>query len=120
MSSGLIQDVEQFAARLKRQRSNELAHDPAGFRREAVRVLRASLSPGPGRPPSIEVTRAITERTKGTAWSDIYPLCIARFGDLSPYAQRVAKENLRAAVRARRNSQRRRNAPQNLPQTNRP
>ena len=107
--SSLIQDVEQFAARLKEQRLHEIAQDPVSFRREALRTLSASLSRGPGRPPSAAITRALADRETGRPWSEIYRLCIPGYRDLSREAQRVAEENLRAAVRARRNARGRRN-----------
>ena len=110
MSEGLIQKVEQLARRLKRQHTKELAQDPAGFRREAVRVFSALLSPGPGRPPLSNITLAAQEREKGTTWKIIYPMCIPEYATLSRDSQRVEAENLRAAVRSRRNAQRRRNA----------
>lgn len=103
----LTEKVRGFSERLKRAFAEKVTQDPAGFRREAVRVFRASLSPGPGRPPSADVTRAARERERGTAWSEIYPFCIPGHGDLSRDAQRIAEENLRAAVRARRNTRRR-------------
>jgi hypothetical protein len=108
MSEGLIQEVQQLAARLKRQRAKELAQDPAGFRREAVRAFRASLSPGPGRPRTPNVTLAEKLRDKGKPWQEIYPLCITNYAGLNVDSQRVEAENLRSAVRSRRNARRRR------------
>jgi hypothetical protein len=109
MSESLTQEVQQLAARLKRQRAKELAQDPAGFRREAVRAFRASLSPGPGRPRTPNVTLAEELRQQKKSWQEIYPLCIENYPSLNVDSQRVEAENLRSAVRSRRNTRRRRN-----------
>jgi hypothetical protein len=113
IGTGLSKDVEQFAARLKRKRSEELVRDPVAFRREAVRAFSASLSPGPGRRPEARVTLAANLRGQGKSWQEIYPVCIKSYSRLNVDSQRVEAENLRSAVRTRRNAQRRRNSPAN-------
>lgn len=58
------------------------------------------------------VTLAERLHNEHKAWKEIYPLCIPGYRSLSVDSQRVAAENLRAAVRARRNARRRRNPAQ--------
>lgn len=106
----LRQKVQQFAAQLKREFSEQLGQNAPGFRKQVVSTISALLSPGPGRPPLPNITLAAEEREKGTPWKIIYPMCIPNYNALNRDSQRVEAENLRAAVRARRNARRRRNS----------
>jgi hypothetical protein len=108
----LRQKVQQFAAQLKREFAEQHGQNAPSFRKQVVSTLSASLSPGPGRPPLPNITLAAEEREKGTPWKIIYPMCIPNYNALNRDSQRVEAENLRAAVRSRRNARRRRNPTQ--------
>ena len=42
--------LRRIAARLKRDFADQIARDPAGFKKRVVRGIRRELPPGPGRP----------------------------------------------------------------------
>ncbi len=102
----LSHEVEQFAAQLKF--SEEHRQNAPGFRKQVVSTLSASLSPGPGRPPEPNVTLAENLRHQGKLWPEVYPLCVDNYASLNRDSQRVAADNLRSAMHARRNARRRR------------
>lgn len=105
---GLDRAIRRFAARLKRDFAAEIARDPASFKHRAVHRLKVYLPPGPGRPCLDSVTQAGELRTQGKPWKEIYPACIPTYLDLDAASRQVAQWHLRNAVRARRNTRRRR------------
>ncbi len=107
----LDRTMRQFAARLKRKFAGEIQQNPTTFKRRAVHSLKLNLPPGPGRPSHANVTRAVGMRDAGKNWQEIYPECIPNFANLDPASRQVARWNLRAAVRSRRNAAKRRTHP---------
>jgi len=81
--------TRDFAKRVRLEFAPDLARSPAVFRREAVRLFRAFLSPGPGRPRLSYITLATEEQGKGTSWKVIYPMCIPQYAALCRDSQRV-------------------------------
>lgn len=98
--------VQEFGGLLRREFATEIERDARGFKRDAVCLLRAALSPGPGRPRSKAVTLAIQLRAQGKPWQAIYAQCIP--ASLVDDARQVAQSRLRCAVRSRRTAGRRR------------
>ena len=99
--------VRKFAARLREQFESEIERDTRGFKCRVVTLLKESLPPGPGRPCTEIVTRATSMRAQGRSWQEIYAGCLLHVEGGSDSRQ-IAQSRLRSAVRARRNSARRR------------
>jgi hypothetical protein len=98
--------VQNFAARLRSEFCTEIGDDERGFKRRAVRLLGAALSPGPGRPRSEAVTLAIELLAQGKPWQAIYAQCIPL--SVVDDSRQIAQSRLRDAVRSRRIAGRRR------------
>ena len=103
-----VSEVCKFGEQLRRQFATEFDSDPPGFKDRAMRALSSALPLKRGRPAETNITLAADLRAQDKEWKEIYPQCIPAHETLSREAQRIAEENLRAAVRSRRNAQRRR------------
>jgi hypothetical protein len=101
--------VQEFGDLLRREFAANIERDARGFKRDALCLLRAALSPGPGRPRSEAVTLAIELRAQGKPWQAIYSQCIP--SALVDDARQLAQSRLRSAVRSRHNAGRRRKPP---------
>lgn len=97
------QEIRHFGNRLKRDFAQEMAPDPATFKKQVVRLIRRELRLRPGRPPSESVTRALKLRAVETPWLQVYRACISDFDTLGDGLRQLAMSRLRSAVRARRN-----------------
>jgi len=97
----LERTIQNFAARLRSEFRAEIDRDAPGFKRDAVRLLGAALSsgPGPGRPCIEAVTRAIELRAQGKPWQAIYAQCLP--ASLAGDSRQIAQYRLRCAVRSR-------------------
>jgi hypothetical protein len=100
--ASLAGTIQNFAARLRSEFRAEIDRDAPGFKRDAVRLLGAALSsgPGPGRPRSEAVTLAIELRAQGKPWQAIYAQCIP--SSVVDDSRQIAQSRLRDAVRCRR------------------
>jgi hypothetical protein len=107
-SPSLTRTMQQIAAGLKRRFPSLIAQDPKKFKKQAVYLLKRHLPPGPGRPAEDAITRAIELRKQGLGWKEIYQQCIPDQSQLPPASRRMARDNLRAACRSRRNAAKRR------------
>jgi hypothetical protein len=91
----LLDIVECFACHIRYIFSAELALDPAGFNKSVVSLFRSEFPSHPGRPREEAISRADYLHKQGRPWPEVY----TGLGIVDP----IAKENLRAAIRARRN-----------------
>lgn len=107
--SDLRATMREFTAKLRREFAADIERDAVGFRRDAVYLLSAALSPGPGRQLSKAVTLASELRAQGKSWQVIYAQCIP--ASLVDDSRQLAQSRLRSAVRSRRNVRRRRKSP---------
>ena len=111
-ASNLERTVQDFAARLRSEFSADIEHDASGFKRQVIGFLSTALPPGPGRPRSEAVTRAIEMLAQGRSWQQIYGECLPQVlsGPGGADSRQLNQSRLRCAVRSRRNAIRRRRA----------
>jgi hypothetical protein len=107
-------EIEQFARRLCTLFPSEIASDPRSFKKRTIEALKRCLPPFAGRPTEQTITRAAELKAKGQDWALIYPLVISDHARLDRATKRLVESNLRSAIRARRNTRRRRNRPGRL------
>jgi hypothetical protein len=69
--------VRKFVEQLRTHFRSEIEHDPGVFKGEVLRMLKASLPPGPGRPRAELVSLATKLRAQGKNWCAIYAECVA-------------------------------------------
>ena len=98
----------QMAARLRRHFADEIAADPRGFKKRATHYLKRYLPPFAGRPSEASITAAIKLHKEGRPWHEIYPQAVPGHSTLEGAVRRQAESNIRAAVRSRRNTAKRR------------
>ena len=103
-----LSQVGRFCEHFKRRFAHEFDKDPAGFKRRVMRGISKALSLKRGRRPESNISLAANLLAQGKEWREIYPLCIESHQSLGRDSRRIAEENLRAAVRSRRNARRRR------------
>ena len=99
--------IQRFARRLRREFRREIERDAHEFKRHLVRLLKAELPPGPGRPRTEPVTHAAEMLAEGRTWRQIYAECLPHDIGGSDSRQ-LTQYRLRCAVRSRRNMRRRR------------
>ena len=104
----LERTVQDFAVKLCSQFGSEIERDASGFKRQVVSLLGAALPPGPGRPRSEAITRAIDLLAQGKSWQQIYAACLPQ--NLVGDSRQLAQSRLRCAVRSRRKAPWRRKA----------
>jgi hypothetical protein len=102
--SDLHATIQKFSRRLRHEFATEIERDARGFKDRAVRLLKASLPPRPGRPSTEAVTHATEMKALGKGWAEIYAACLP--SNASPDSRQVQQSRLRCAVRFRRNLQR--------------
>jgi hypothetical protein len=98
--------IRKFSRRLRHEFASEIERDARGFKERAVRLLKASLPPRPGRPSTEVVTRAAEMKAQGKGWAEIYAACLSPIA--APDSRQVQQSRLRCAVRSRSNTHRRR------------
>jgi hypothetical protein len=104
----LISQIGSFGEDLKRRFALEFEKDPPAFKQLVLCALSKAFVLKRGRRPESNITLAADLRAQGKEWREIYPLCIKNYPTLCRNSQRIEEENLRAAVRSRRNAQKRR------------
>lgn len=87
--------VECFAYHIRNISSADLTLDQTAFNKSVVALVRSEFPSHPGRPREEAISRADYLHKQGRTWTEVY----TELGIVDP----VAKENLRAAIRARRN-----------------
>jgi hypothetical protein len=102
------QDVEhtvsQFAKGLKSRFQDQLARDPAGFKKQVVRLIRQALPPKRGRPNNPRLDAAVQMVEQGKTVKDVLRLQIPGYDNLDTYGRYLAEKGLRAAITRRRRS----------------
>jgi len=92
-------DLRTLARQFARTHSEKWTRNPRRARELAVRHFRKYLPQGrPGRPRSLDVTRAVLMRHQGRRWTEIYAVL---FPDRDADRRRAKQSRLRAAVRFR-------------------
>ena len=107
--------VHEFALRVKSQFAGEIARDPAGFKKQVVRLIRRALPPSgipqsfprrrePGRPNDPRLDAAVRRVQQGESPKDILRSQIPDFDKMDTYGRYLAEKGLRAALARRRTS----------------
>jgi len=112
------QDVEhtvsQFAKGLKSRFQDQLARDPAGFKKQVVRLIRQALPPKRGRPNDPRLDAAVQMVEHGKTVKDVLRLQIPGYDNLDTYGRYLAEKGLRAAISRRRRRPDRDDSPRNI------
>jgi hypothetical protein len=101
--------VRSFGKCLRNTFPSAIDQDPGAFKNLTVRLVKKELPPHSGRPADEVITRASEIRKAGADWAHVYAECLPP--NLSGEDLVIAKENLRAALRARRNRHHKRTKP---------
>ena len=102
-----LQDATRdFAARLRRDFSQEIASNPRDFKKQVLCLIRRELPPGRGRPTNPQVEAALGMLSEGKTVREILRTQITGFGQLDTYGQMLAEKALRQAL-ARKAKERR-------------
>lgn len=108
----LDQRVKSFCRELRHDFKDEFSKDVQGFRKNLLRLVKASFPLRPGRPRNTVISEAFRIRAEGKGWNEVFKACLR--ADLRGAERRVAELNLRCAVRARKKARiRRKPSPSN-------
>jgi hypothetical protein len=94
--------TRDFAARLKRNFSQEIARNPRDFKKQVLRLVRRTLPPRRGRPNNPHIDTAIRMIEQGKTTKEILRSQITDFEKLDTYGRYLAEKGLRGAIARRR------------------
>lgn len=94
--------IRDFAAKLRRDYSQELETDARGFKKRAVRLLRGELPPGRGRPTDPQLDAAARLVDQGKPVRDVVRWLIPGYDKMDTAGRYWASKGLRAALARRR------------------
>ena len=100
----LEQELRDFAARLKRTFAQEMARDPANFKKYVVRLIRQELPPKRGRPNDPRIDAALQMIQQRKSIKEILRCQIPDFEQMDTYGRYLAEKGLRTAIARRRRS----------------
>src|SRR5438034_9741259 len=95
--------LRKFAARLRSDFADDIAHDPAGFKKQVIRLVRHELPPRPGRPNDPRIDAALAMVRQGKSIKQVLRRQIPGFDKMDAYGRYLAEKGLRAAIARRRN-----------------
>ncbi len=98
----LNQIVQQFSAKMERQFAKEIGRDPAGFKKQVIRLIRRELPPKPGRPNDPRLVASVRIVREGKSVKDVLQSQIPGFDNMDTYGRYLAEKGLRAAIARRR------------------
>ena len=100
---GLQQVVQDFGTQLKRHFAKDIAGDPAGFKKQVLRLIRQVLPPRRGRPndPQIDAAVRMVEQ-QGMTVKDVLRSQIPYYDKMDTYGRYLAEKGLRQAIARRR------------------
>lgn len=91
-----------FARRLRRDFSEEIARNPRDFKKQVVRLIRRELPPKRGRPTDPRLDAAAQMVQQGQSPKDVLRTQIPGFESLDTYGRYLAEKGLRAALARRK------------------
>ena len=94
--------TRDFAARLKRNFSQEIARNPRDFKKQVLRLMRQELPPRRGRPGSPQIEAALAMLRQGKTVREILRAQIRGFDQLDTYGRMLAEKALRQSLSRRR------------------
>lgn len=106
--------VSQFAKGLKSRFQDQLARDPAGFKKQVVRLIRQALPLRRGRPNDPQIDTAVRMVQQGRTVKDVLRLQIPGYDKFDTYGRYLAEKGLRAAISRRRRRPDRDESPRNI------
>src|SRR5258708_5068764 len=92
--SPLEQTVRKFASRLRSDFAEEITRDPAGFRKQVIRLMRRELPPRPGRPNDPRVDVALVMISQGKSVKQVLRRQIPGFDQMDTYSRYLAEKGL--------------------------
>jgi hypothetical protein len=93
--------AHDFAARLRRDFSQEIARNPHDFKKLLLRLIRQELPPRRGRPSNPQIDAALAMLHQGKTVRDILRTQIQGFDQLDTYGCMLAEKALRQALARR-------------------
>ena len=106
---GLAKSIEQatreFVVGVKNRFQDQIEQDPAGFKKQIVKLLRRELPLRRGRPndPRLDAAARLVEQGKSP--KDVLRVQIPDFDEMDTYSRYLAEKGLRAALARRRRRQ---------------
>ena len=110
--SRLEQTLRKFAARLRSDFADEIARDPAGFKKHVLKLIRRQLPPRPGRPNDPRIDAALIMVSQGKSLKQVLRSQVPGFDQMDTYSRYLAEKGLRTAIARRCGSRRKRGADQ--------
>ena len=93
--------IREFTDRLKRDFAQEIAHNPRDFKKKVLKLIRHTLPPGQGRPPSPQIEAALVMLRQGKTVRDVLRAQISGFDQVDAYGRYLAEKALRQALARR-------------------
>lgn len=94
--------IRDFAAKLKRDFSEELTTEARGFKKRAVRLFRRELPPGRGRPSDPLLDAGARMVDEGKPARDVLRWLVPGYDQLDTVGRYLTAKGLRAALARRR------------------
>lgn len=88
--------------RLKTDFAKEVERDPAQFKKQALRIIRAALPLKRGRPRDPQIEAAVRMIADGNSLKDVLRSQLPNFDRLDTYGRYLAEKGLRSAIARRR------------------
>ena len=95
------QTISEFVSELRSHFREQSERDPAGFKKQVVRLVRRHLPPRPGRPNDPRIDAAVRMVEQGKTVKDVLRLQIPEFDSLDAYGRYLAEKGLRTAITRR-------------------
>jgi len=107
----LQQTLRKFSTQLRRRFAQDIARDPAGFKKQVVRLIRQALPLRRGRPNDPQIDTAVRMVQQGRTVKDVLRLQIPGYDKFDTYGRYLAEKGLRAAISRRRKHAKSDNSP---------
>ena len=95
------QTISEYVSELRSRFREQSERDPAGFKKQVVRLVRRHLPPRPGRPNDPRIDTAVRMVEQGKTVKDVLRLQIPEFDSLDAYGRYLAEKGLRTAITRR-------------------
>ena len=99
--SQLERAIGQIGETIRRDFGDEMARDPAGFKKQAVWLFRRELPPRPGRPNDPRLDAVCRMIEEGKTVKQVLRIQVPDFDRLDTYGAYLAEKGLRAALARR-------------------
>jgi hypothetical protein len=96
------QTISEFVSELRSRFREQSERDPAGFKKQVVKLVRRHLPPRPGRPNDPRIDSAVQMVQQGSTVKEVLYSQIPGFKNLDSYGRYLAEKGLRTAIARRR------------------